>query len=450
MRNDKLVWIGCLCGWVFLLAACTRAIDDGLEESETGHTVQVLTRAETDVVYPLCLYAFDCETGEMVRQTKIQSAGEDIRIGLAEGKYRLVALGGAEECILPSAPVLEDVIAMPEGHLMQTPLQMGSAEVYVTQSTTVNMVLAYQVAAVELEIVQVPADVVAVSVTLSPLYDGLTLSGQYTGNSSVTVNLVEETEGVWNTSVFYTFPGASKQLGLSISLISPEGEEVYGYTCDKTLEVATPYLLSGSYMGGFVVSGNFTVVGWNEPQTFNFFFGGGGDTGGTESEDAVEGEDEETVSPGTFWNGHFIGAVDNVTESSADLLLLSRDEWRNVPSANNIEQPRLAQTLLDGYEEGEMSEWTIPTVDEAKAIRAAVGNASLETTNSTLSANGFTPLSDNVEDENGNNVRYLCDSGLRALAWNENTSKSVSKAGSKRTYYLRAVKRVTVKLANNQ
>lgn len=449
MRNDKLVGIACLWGCVFLLVACTRAVDEGWEESETGHTVQVLTRAETDVVYPLRLYAFDCETEELVAQTKVQTAGESIRLGLAEGKYRIVALGGAEECIVPTSPVLEDVIVMPEGYLMQTPLQMGSAEVYVSQSTTVNLVLAYQVSAVELEVAQVPSDVVAVSVTLSPLYDGLTLSGQYTGNSSVTVNLIEKAEGVWDTSVFYTFPGTSKQLGLSISLIYPEGEEVYGYTCDKTLEVATPYLLSGNYMGGFVVSGNFTVVGWNEPQTFNFFFGDGGETDGTEDGDVVEDE-EEIASPGTFWNGYFVGAVDNVTESSADLLLLSRDEWRNVPSANNIEQPKLAQTLVDGYEEGEMTGWTIPTVDEAKAIRVAVGNTSLETTNSTLAANGFAPLSDNVEDENGNNVRYLCDSGVRALAWNENTSKSVSKAGTKRTYYLRAVKRVTVKLINNQ
>lgn len=450
MRKEKKAWIGCFFVCILSLVACTRAIDDGWEEPDTEHTVQVQTRAETDVIYPVRLYAFDSETGELVAQTSVQTAEENIRLGLAEGSYRLVALGGAEECMIPSAPTLEDVITVPEEGMMQAPMQMGSADAYITKSTTINLNLAYQVAAVELELMQVPADVTAVSVTLSSLYDGLALDGTYTGNAQVTVDLAEKGDGVWSAPEFYVFPGVSKQLKLSISLNRLGGEEIYGYTCDKTLEVATPYSLVGSYMGGFAVSGNFTVLGWNEPQTFNFLFGNEMDEDEVGDGEVVEDEGEEVASPGTFWNGFFVCAVDNVTESGADLLLLSRDEWHNVPSANNLEQPELAQTLVEGYEEEGLTGWSIPTIDEAKAIRTAIGNTALETTNSTLESNGFVPLSDNVEDENGNNVRYLCDAGVRALAWNENTSKSVSKAGTKRTYYLRAVKRVTVKLANNQ
>lgn len=443
--------VGCCLMLAVLWSACTRAIDEEWEEADAGHSVQVLTRAETEIVYPLWLFAFDRDNGELVARAEAKSAAEGIKLGLTEGSYRLVALGGAGECTVPSAPVLEDILTLPEGNLLQNPLQMGSADVTVNRSMTVNLTLAYQVAAVELTLESVPTDVTAVNVTLSPLYEGLALDGSFVGNVSTTVSLSQEEDGVWSTPTFYTLPGASDQLTLSISLARPDGEEVYGYTCNKTLEKATPYQLSGNYQGGMMVSGTFTVSGWEAPQSIEFFFGTEQEEDNQEGEDDNQEESIETETPvaGILWQGHFIGAVENVTESSADLLLLSRDEWYDVPSCYNEENPDAAQTLADAYSEDGLTGWSIPTTAEAKAIRTAIGNSALETTNETLTANGLAPLSDNVKDDNGNQVRYLCEAGSRALTWDESTSKSVSKTGKTRTYYLRVVKRVTVKMEKN-
>ena len=57
----------------------------------------------------------------------------------------------------------------------------------------------------------------------------------------------------------------------------------------------------------------------------------------------------------------------NVTSNSADLLLISRKEWINVSSANG-NNPTEAKDLAAEYSEDGLSEWRIPSKDEARLI----------------------------------------------------------------------------------
>lgn len=446
MKNQSLwLLVMSLCCMVM---ACTRAIDEEVAESDTKNvkSVQVVTRAESEVIYPLTLYAFDAETAELASVITATSSEEVLRLSLPSGKYHLVALGGTDECTLPAVPTREDVIAFPAVNRLSKPLQMGVADVQVSLNTTVSLTMYYQVASVDLALSDIPSDADRVRVTLSPLYGKLAFDGSYSGCVSSTVDLTQQADGTWTAPTFYTLPGASQQLTLSIAVSQSGNEQTYGYMCNGTLKSATPYLLSGSFGHGFSVNGVVSAAGWNAMEQIEFVFG----TGSTSEEEPEEGDTEQPVNAfpaaGSIWNGHIVGAVENVTETSAELLLLSRDEWRNVPSAYNAEAPDAALAAVGEYAEEELTGWSIPTSDEAKTIRAAIGNTWLGDTNATLVANGLTPLSDNVTDDNGNNVRYLCESATRAFVWNVATSNAISKAGSKRTYYLRAVKRVKVEL----
>ena len=427
----------------FALLSCSRVIDEEVETAAgKENNVRILTRAQDEIHYPVTLYAFSSEADEVVAQTVAASASETLDLALPAGHYRLVALSGSEGYSLSSSPTLDDVIAM-EDDCASQPLQMGTADVEVTQHTSVSLTMYYQVASVDLSLTDIPSEVTAVCVTLSPLRNTLTFGGTYDGSTAVTVSLSRQTDGTWTTPRFYTFPGASSRLTLSISLTRANSEQVYAYVCDCTLEAGTPYVLSGSYAQGFSVNGVVNAAGWNAAKEITFNFG---TNAGSEEE---KGDEETPVTgtipeAGTLWNGHIVGAVENVTENDAELLLLSRDEWQGVCSAYNEEYPGQAQTAVDSYTEDDLTGWSIPTTDEAKAIRTAIGNTLLATTNTFLASVNYTPLSDNMEDAEGNMVRYLCQSAERAFTWNTATSNSVSKAGKKRTYYLRAVKRVTV------
>ena len=112
----------------------------------------------------------------------------------------------------------------------------------------------------------------------------------------------------------------------------------------------------------------------------------------------------------------------------------------DIPSAFNADDPDMAESVVRDYSEGELSGWSIPTRDDAKLMRVSIGNEHIATTNALLSANAI-PVLQVGEDFDGNTIRYLCDDATYSYVWDGST---ISKCGTKRTYYLRAVKRVKV------
>ena len=140
-----------------------------------------------------------------------------------------------------------------------------------------------------------------------------------------------------------------------------------------------------------------------------------------------------------------MAAVVNATESSAELLLLSATEWTNVTSSLHAQTPSMAVDLVSTYSEGELTDWSIPTQDEAIKLIQSIGASKLTGTNATLKSNSMTIISIG-EDAAGNPTRYLCDDGGYAFTWDQ-LSKA-SRCGTSRNYHLRAVKRIKV-VTNN-
>ena len=427
-----------------LLVACAPQL---LEEGSVDRTtcpMRVYTRSEMDISYPLMLYAFDSETGKFVASVTQHSEDESVvTLDLPNGKYLIVALAGADRCEVPTSPFLTDVISLPATNVLSSPLQMGSAAVYVTENTTVNITLYNQVAAVELTLTDIPAEATSVSTSFSLLRDGLSFGGSYSGNATVTVSLTKEGD-TWKAPVFYTLPGYGANLTLSITTTTPSGVQTYGYTHNETLEANTPYSLVGSYSKGFTVNGSVTLAGWNAPKVINFRFGEGTpvpDTPGIT--DPYDFTLSEIPEAGTLWKGHVIAAVPESTDDDVELLLLSTTEWVGVTSAFHDETPDMAANIVEAYVEGDIAGWKIPTRDEAKLMCNVIGDSNLQVTNDMFATHGIATLSTGEDMENGNNVRYLCDDANYSFVWDDT---SVSKCGSKRTYHLRAVKRLRVKL----
>ena len=429
---------------VWLLAACAPAL---LDEDTTGAAIssmRVHTRSEVDINYPLTLYAFNNETGELAASATQSSADESVAaLDLPKGKYLIVALAGTEGCNVPKVPSMTGVIALPVTKVLSTPLQMGSAAVYITENTTVNITLYNQVAAIELALSDIPEEATSVSTSFSLLYDALAFGGAYTGNATATISMVKE-GNTWKAPLFYTLPGSGSKLTLSITTTTPSGTQTYGYTHNETLEANTPYSLVGSYSKGFSVNGSITLAGWNEPKVINFRFGD--ETPIPDSPGVNDSYDftlSEIPEAGTLWNGHIIAAVPEITDEDVELLLLSTTEWAEVTSAFHGETSDMAANIVDTYVEGNINGWKIPTRDEAKLMRNVIGGSNLEATNDMFTIHGIATLSTGEDVESGNKVRYLCDDANYSFIWDDT---SVSKCGSKRTYHLRAVKRIRVML----
>lgn len=410
-----------------------------------NNEVRVTTRASFGIAYPLTLYAFNNSSGALVASTSVGEDADEVMLTLPSGQYHLVALAGLEACAVPASPTLTDYIVLPANGRLETPLQMGSADVPISGDATVNITMYNQVASVDLALEGLPQDVSSASVTLSMLYSRLSFGGVLSGEVSTTVQLQRNASGdLWTAPLFYTLPGSGNRLTLSITTLSPLGTQTYGYTHIGTLQSNTPYKLSGSYTDGFTVNSVISLAGWNNPEEILFNLGSDTPVEPDDDSSTDGGEVLSIPQPGSFWNGHFV-ALSELEDNGqkARLLLLSLSEWTGVPSATNEEQPELAAELAAEYVEDDLSEWYIPTREEVKAMRALIGGGNLSATNVRLAEYGAVLLSDGVKDLEGNNLRYLCDDGAFSFTW---TGSNISTCGSKRTYNLRMVKSVTVSL----
>lgn len=446
--------------------ACTPVIIDEEPVNAPTNKLHISTRSSTDISYPLTLYAFDGTSENITTRVTIEGQGDIPELELPRGNYHIIALAGSEGCTIPSNPTLEDAISLPDINFTTQPIQMGSASISVTENADVNITLYNQVAAINLSLADIPTEVTAVSVTLSLLHNKLGFNGTMFGNSSATVELTKNDE-LWVAAPFYTLPSSGDRLTLSITTTSPTGKQTYGYTHNKPLVANTPYSLFGSFEAGFIVNGIIELAGWNTPEEIIFTFGNdevgeedepnnnedeteGDDNKGNENEDEGENEDGSitvTAIPevGQIWNGHFVAAVVGATENSAELLLLSATEWTNVTSSLHAETPSMASDLVSAYSEGGLTDWSIPTQDEAIKLIQSIGSSKLTATNATLKSNSMTIISTG-DDASKNPVRYLCDDAGYAFNW-EQLSKA-SRCGTSRNYHLRAVKRIKVIASN--
>ena len=427
-----------------LLASCTQQVieEEGYRPSSE---LCVLTRSSSDISYPISLYAFDLASGELASSVQITSATEAPLLSLVAGEYQIVAVAGIDRCRVGASPRLTDHIVLPDAHRLDTPLQMGSATVNVSQSTTASITLYNQVAAVDLMLADIPDEATAVSVTLAMQHNAVAFDGTLEGSTATTVTLVKE-GAHWVAPRFYVMPSSGGYLTMSITTKAPAGTQTYGYTYPGKLEANVPYVFSGSFQSGFGINGVIALAGWESPKEVTFSFGPG-----SAGDDDVSGPADDLLptytvaalpDAATLWGSHLVAAVQHATDYDAELLLLSTAEWTDITSSTHAETPGMASDIAVAYREDDLEGWHIPTRDEAKLMHLFVGLESLDETNEALYAYNLVPLSVG-ENATGEKVRYLCDDATYTYVWD---ATMMSKAGTKRTYHLRLVKWVRVEL----
>ncbi|MCF0235337.1 MAG: FimB/Mfa2 family fimbrial subunit [Bacteroidaceae bacterium] len=431
-----------------LLTACQQIELPEQPDTSKKVSVTVMARSTTaaEVQYPLSVYAFN-SAGECVAQQTIRSNSEALNLSLSKGDYRVVALSGYDGYTLPSGtPNIQSRIKMPAPQNMaSSPLQYGAAAVVVgTTKARVSIAMNYQVANVNLQLAGVPAEMTAVAATVEQQYSELDFAGESFAPKSSTITLMRQSDGTWSASNAYLFVGTGSKTNLTLSLTDAQQSKFYSAALSSPLRAGTPYTIKGTYADeagsqGMSLSGDIQSANWLPVVDASFVFG---PSAPTPPESPSDGNESTTAAPtaGTIWKGkHFIALVESVSSNSADLVLLSKQNWEGVLSGYNTTDPTDAQYYASQYSEDGLTGWTIPTESEAQQLATTYGGTTLTTLRDQMRQVGGDPVYDNFE---GNNVRYLCAEALSTYSFRD--TKILKAGATVKTYHLRLVKRVRV------
>ncbi len=430
MKVFKCILPILFCGILF---ACQQVPNDDewLSEETKPLKVKVRSAENVEIAYPLYLYAFD-KNGKLAASQTIVDEGKDMALSLTDDEYQVVALSGVtDDYQLPKDLTLEGEIKLSNIEGADAPLMVGRADVGGSRNegTMAEIALSYVVAQLNVVLKNVPADVSTVQLSISPLYSSLSMGGEYGGDvQKVKVNCTLGEDGVWSAQPTYIFPGSAAETTFSVSFKKEDGTELtYGYTYQGKPEANHPFNITGSYAEGVIVGGSFEISGWEEAIDVEFTFGANV-VPGVDEEEPEEPEIDLTNVPeiGTIWNDAIVADIGEADETGVDLLLLSLDEWDATTSQ--------VSDVIEGYSVNGISDWRLPTHEEAAVLRARFsGDSRLE-------------LNDLIEEYDSSlygvdgEERYLCTKNDVYYSFKFAGGTTTTKAGEKRSYYVRLVK----------
>lgn len=417
------------------------AEEDVAAVEDARATLHVTTRSATGVLeYPVMILAYS-DAGSLCGQQTLTSEADDIRLQLSEGIYHITAMAGYDAYAMPkSLEQKSATIGMPASGYAAAPLMMGGADIMLGSSNaSVSLTLSYRVASVTLALSDVPEGVTAVSVGVSQQYGAMDMGGSLSGTATANVPCTL-TDGVWTSETFYVLPGSGSTTTLTLSLTDADGQVSYGYELGEALQAAVPYVISGTYVESTApyITGVLTMEGWQEERAVSFDFGSGvsHSSGGTVVEVPTFKVDA-IPEPCSLWDGHVVALVDNATDSSADLLLLARDEYTDIYSPKAQGHEADMQAKAANYDEEGLRGWSVPTEAQARALRKEYAGE-YEALNAVIGDGA--PIAEYTSGNN--NARFLCEQGTKTFNWAK--SGSITTAGTSVRYRLRLVKVVHV------
>ena len=387
------------------LTSCEKGLDYGTinagSEQVTNSLLQVRTRtggsgSEATISYPLQVYVFqgdDCRAAQT-----IGDEGQTLNIALTEGTYTVYAVGGASttDYVLPSTDdaTTSTAIALKDGHSL-TDLMAASATATLVDGGTNTVTLGLQRKTMliqNIEIKKVPTAATAVSVTIAPLWQSLTVSGTFSGTTGAqTIALTKQEDNrTWlNTDDVHLLPPSSQPASVSVNITIGGATKTYTYSTSDQLEAGYKINIDGTYTEavGVTLTGTVTGAEWLGERTISFDFDENGssatenteNTEGTENNPSNSGNDNP--STGNNNPSNFPAAGDNYQDCyvlastvagdglSAELTLLSPNEGKYDHISGISTEKLQEKAALQGF--GEISGWRLMTLAEAQLMQAA-------------------------------------------------------------------------------
>ena len=428
--------------WLLLAAVCSffvgcqqLAEEEDIPQKGGVLNVKARSAADTEVFYPMSLYAFTVDGACAASQT-IASETDAIGLQLPAGTYRVVLVSGDPEVYtFPANPTLDSLIQLEGTAGASSPLMMGMADVTIGTDTEarLELMLSYAVASIDVALTELPEEVSEVTVTLSSFYGALQMNGSYVeAGQPLVMSCTQGEDQTWRTDTCYVFPGSTTETVFSIRLKMADSSEVtYGYTWKDSPKANHPYHIYGNYSSGITLGGNFVIGGWDEATDVEFEFGAVSQSdsdGGSSEEPGISVS--ELPEQGSIWNGAIVASVGEADSEGVDLLLLSLDEWDIY--TDQVEE------LISGYSVNGMAGWRLPTYEEAQLLRNSFSDTNRTDLNERIAEYDAELVGIDGEE------RYLCNKSGSYYSFIFAGGTTITQCGTQRSYYARLVKDVRV------
>ena len=378
------------------LTACEKMLVDDIEDVGNGQVknsvLQVRTRSggssgdAATVAYPVTVYVF---AGDECRAVQtIGDEGQTLNIPLVEGTYSVYAVGGAStsDYVLPTMDdaTVTSAIALCKGHEHGDLMAASATAMLVDGGTnTVTLGMTRKTMLIQdVTIKKIPTAATAVSVTIAPLWQSLTVGGTYsTMNGSNTIGLTRQEDGrTWqNAASAYLLPPSSQPASVSVNITIGGTTKTYTYSCSDQLEAGYKINIDGTYTEaiGVNLTGTITGATWLGERMISFEFDESGsstvddDNGGGNGNNEAPDNTEDIPAVGSTYQGCYVLASTVADDGQwAELTLLSPNETtigKAYNDASFIGHPEVLEALIDEKlaeaDVDGISDWRLPTYD---------------------------------------------------------------------------------------
>lgn len=375
------------------LASCEKVYvaedDTGGSGTSTRGSLVVRTAANVDdgtdgddyVSYPVSVYVIDAG-GKCVGLQEIASASDELDMELEAGTYDLCAVAGTGNYDLPAKDnaTKETAISLKSG-MGHGDLMTAHNSVVMAKGEENRLTLQLQRRVMQMQSItlnNIPSDVSAVQLTVSPLYKGLTLDGSYIdGTDSHTFDLTEQADGsTWkNETGEYTLE-AKGNVTLKVSLVRTDGTTSYSYASDQQLAANHKVSITGNFIDDqhIKLSGTIKGTDWEEPIDVVFDFDSTNistDGGNNDPEEALHGE---APAAGTIYQGCYVLRTTS-EENTTTVTLITPTEVNKIKVSASTDTDKKQQsikentaTALESVAVSDLAGWRLPTQEEMEYI----------------------------------------------------------------------------------
>ena len=392
------------------LTACEKGIDDlgeGMSPSPTGQVansvLQVRTRGtspseEATISYPVQVYVMQGDVCQAVQT--IGDEGQTLNIPLTEGTYTVYAVSGASATDY-DLPTVDDAtstsaIALKEGKALGD-LMAAQATATLVDGGTNTVTLGLQRKTMlmqDITIKQVPTAATAVSVTIAPLWQNITVGGSYSGASgSRTIALTKQDDnrtwqlnsliGEGTSESLHLLPPSSQPASISVNFTIGGATKTYTYACSDQLEAGYKINIEGTYTEavGVTLTGTVTGAEWLGERTISFDFdeNGSSATESTENNPSKGGNDNPSnggnnpsnfpAAGESYQSCYVLASTVAADGESAELTLLSPNETSS--KGNSGITLSALESSINSLGTDAISGWHLMTLAEAQLMQAA-------------------------------------------------------------------------------
>ena len=378
------------------LTACEKTFVDDIEDVANGQVtnslLQVRTRAggagsdDATVAYPVTVYVFsgdECKTAQTIGDD-----GQTLNIALTEGTYSVYAVGGASttDYTLPSASdaLTTSAIVLSDGH-SHGDLMTAKATATLVDGGTNTVTLGMERRTMLLQSVvlkKIPTAATAVSLSITPLWQSLTVGGNYAGtDGSYSMNLERQSDGrTWQSrGTAYLLPPSSSPASITVRITTASDTRSYTYSTNNELEAGYKINIDGTYTEavGVSLSGTITGATWLGERTITFDFNESGSST-TDPSDPTQPNnptnptsDNFPAAGDTYQGCYVLASVVASDGESAELTLLSPNEKKSTGTYNENMTLSQLESLASDLGTDDISGWRPMTRSEAQLLQAA-------------------------------------------------------------------------------